>query len=293
MERTINRVNVMRKRINRKNTSRRPIATCAMDLLLCNQPMPRAAQTPELSWIEVDEALPQPHLAWGAESPAPGLLAASRDLSAARLMASYSQGVFPWFSAGQPVLWWSPDPRMVLRVGNFRFSRSLRKTLKHWLLHPGFELTFDRDFSQVIQRCSSAPRAGQNGTWIVPAMVAAYEDLHREGFAHSAEVWLDGELVAGLYFVALGHAVFGESMFTTVTDGSKMALASLVSVCRTHGVSTIDCQQNTPHLASLGAQEMPRAEFLALVQQGCQKPPIDWRTQTLYWNALTSMDTAS
>ena len=182
---------------------------------------------------------------------------------------------------------------MVLRVENFRLSRSLRKTLKHWLLHPGFELTFDRDFSQVIHRCSTAPRAGQNGTWIVPAMVAAYEDLHRQGFAHSAEVWLDGELVAGLYFVALGHAVFGESMFTTVTDGSKMALASLVSVCRTHGVSAIDCQQNTRHLASLGAQEMPRDDFLALVQHGRQKPPIDWRTQTLYWHALTSMDTPS
>jgi leucyl/phenylalanyl-tRNA--protein transferase len=255
--------------------------------------MPRAAQTPELSWIEVDEALPQPHLAWGAESTAPGLLAASHDLSAARLMASYSQGIFPWFSAGQPVLWWSPDPRMVLRVENFRFSRSLRQTLKRWLLHPGFSLTFNRDFSQVIDRCSKAPRAGQSGTWIVPAMVAAYEDLHRAGHAHSAEVWLDGELLAGLYFVALGHAVFGESMFTTVTDGSKMALASLVSVCTTHGVSAIDCQQNTQHLASLGAQEMPRADFLALVEIGRQKPPIDWNTQTLYWHALTSMDTTS
>jgi leucyl/phenylalanyl-tRNA--protein transferase len=264
-----------------------------MGLLLCNQPMPRAAQTPELSWIEADEALPQPHLAWGAESAAPGLLAASRDLSAARLMESYSQGIFPWFSAGQPVLWWSPDPRMVLRAGDFRFSRSLRQALKRSLRNPGFDLTFDRDFSQVIQRCSSAPRAGQSGTWIVPAMVAAYEDLHRAGYAHSAEVWLDGELVAGLYFVALGHAVFGESMFATVTDGSKMALASLVSVCLKHGIPAIDCQQNTRHLASLGAQEMPRADFLALVQQGCPKPPIAWAEQTLYWTELTALDTTS
>ena len=244
-------------------------------------------------WLAQGEEFPALCSAWGADAAAPGLLAAGGDLGVDSLVRAYSAGIFPWFSAGQPILWWSPDPRMVLRVENFRLSRSLRKTLKHWLLHPGFELTFDRDFSQVIHRCSTAPRAGQNGTWIVPAMVAAYEDLHRQGFAHSAEVWLDGELVAGLYFVALGHAVFGESMFTTVNDGSKMALASLVSVCRTHGVSAIDCQQNTRHLASLGAQEMPRDDFLALVQHGRQKPPIDWRTQTLYWHALTPMDTQS
>jgi leucyl/phenylalanyl-tRNA--protein transferase len=121
-------------------------------------------------------------------------------------------------------------------------------------------------------------------------MVQAYEELHRAGYAHSAEVWLDGELVAGLYFVALGHAVFGESMFTTISDGSKMALASLVSVCLAHGVPIIDCQQNTRHLASLGAQEIPRTDFVAAVQQGRQRPPIDWEQQTLYWNTLTALD---
>jgi leucyl/phenylalanyl-tRNA---protein transferase len=260
---------------------------------MCNVPMPSAAAPPELPWIEADEALPAVHLAWGAASPAPGLLAAGHDLSVARLLASYSQGVFPWFSAGQPVLWWSPDPRMVLHVARFRFHRSLRQTLKRCGLQPGFSLTFDRDFSQVIRRCSASPRPGQSGTWIVPAMVAAYEDLHRAGHAHSAEVWLDGELVAGLYFVALGHAVFGESMFTTVTDGSKMALAGLVSVCLKHGIAAIDCQQNTRHLASLGAQEMPRADFVAQVQLASQKPPIAWAQQTLYWEALTALDTAS
>jgi leucyl/phenylalanyl-tRNA--protein transferase len=124
-------------------------------------------------------------------------------------------------------------------------------------------------------------------------MVAAYEDLHRAGHAHSAEVWLNGELVAGLYFVALGHAVFGESMFTTVSDGSKMALAMLVSVCLKHGMAAIDCQQNTRHLASLGAQEMPRAEFVAHVQQARLKPPIAWAQQTLYWDALTALDSTS
>ncbi len=122
-------------------------------------------------------------------------------------------------------------------------------------------------------------------------MVKAYEDLHRAGFAHSAEVWLDGELVAGLYFVALGHSVFGESMFTTITDGSKMALASLVSVCLAHGITMIDCQQNTRHLASLGAQEIPRTEFLTWIQQARRMQPIDWAEQTLYWTALTALDT--
>lgn len=260
---------------------------------MCNVSMPSAARPPDLTWIEADEALPAAHLAWGADSPAPGLLAAGHDLSAARLLGSYSQGIFPWFSAGQPVLWWSPDPRMVLQVARFRFHRSLRQTLKRCWLHPGFSLTFDRDFSQVIRRCSASPRPGQSGTWIVPAMVAAYEDLHRAGFAHSAEVWLDGELVAGLYFVALGHAVFGESMFTTVTDGSKMALASLVSACLKHGIVAIDCQQNTRHLASLGAQEMPRADFVAQLRQASQQPPVAWAQQTLYWDTLTALDTTS
>lgn len=265
----------------------------SVGLFMCNVCMPSDARPPALPWIEADEALPPVHLAWDAQSPAPGLLAAGHDLSAQRLLASYSQGVFPWFSAGQPVLWWSPDPRMVLQVARFRFHRSLRQTLKRCWLQPGFALTFDRDFSQVIRRCSASPRPGQSGTWIVPAMVAAYEDLHRAGHAHSAEVWLDGQLVAGLYFVALGHAVFGESMFTTVSDGSKMALAMLVSVCLKHGMAAIDCQQNTRHLASLGAQEMPRAEFVAHVQQARLKPPIAWAQQTLYWDALTALDSTS
>jgi leucyl/phenylalanyl-tRNA---protein transferase len=246
---------------------------------------------PELSWIDVDQALPDAELAWGTQSAAPGLLAAGDDLSAERLLESYGKGIFPWFSDGQPVLWWSPDPRMVLRPTEFRFHRSLRQTLKRWLRHPGFELTFDRDFSQVIRRCSTAPRSGQSGTWIVPPMVQAYQDLHHAGYAHSTEVWLDGELVAGLYFVALGHAVFGESMFTTIPDGSKMALACLVSVCLQHGVPMIDCQQNTRHLASLGAREMPRSDFVAQVHQGTQNPPIAWDRQSLYWQLLMALDT--
>lgn len=246
----------------------------------------------DLIWIRTDEPLPCPDRAWDANSAAPGLLAASDDLSATRLLESYSQGIFPWFSAGQPVLWWSPDPRMVLHPAQFRFHRSLRQTMKRWLRHPGLSLSFNRDFSQVMHRCSAASRSGQNGTWILPPMVTAYEALHRAGYAHSAEVWLEGELVAGLYFVALGQAVFGESMFTTITDGSKMALASLVSVCLKHGIPTIDCQQNTRHLASLGAQEIARSDFLKSIQQTRHMPPVNWAEQTLYWDALTALDTA-
>lgn len=243
----------------------------------------------DLPWIDADVPLPPPHTAWGSESPAPGLLAVSQDLSAKRLVESYSQGIFPWFSTGQPVLWWSPDPRMVLQTMHFRLHRSLRQSLKRWLRHPGFDLTFDRDFSQVIRCCSESPRLGQNGTWIVPSMRRAYEDLHHEGLAHSAEVWLDGKLVAGLYFVAMGKAVFGESMFTSIPDGSKMALASLVSVCLKHEVPMIDCQQNTRHLASLGAFEISRSDFLDNVKQRCKQAPISWAEQTLYWDALTDL----
>jgi leucyl/phenylalanyl-tRNA---protein transferase len=248
------------------------------------------ADVPELPWIVAGEPLPDTDTAWGPLSPAPGLLAASNDLSAQRLLNAYKNGIFPWFSAGQPVLWWSPDPRMVLRTSQFRFHKSLHKRLKSCASQPGFTLSFDRDFGQVIRRCATMPRAGQKGTWIVPKMVDAYEELHRLGLAHSCEVWVHGELVAGLYFVALGHAVFGESMFTTVTDGSKMALACLVSVCRQHGIEAIDCQQNTRHLASLGAQEIKRSRFIEGVQLASVQADIDWAGQSLYWPGLLSLD---
>ena len=247
------------------------------------------SDAPELPWIVEGQALPPVSWAWDASSPAPGLLAASSDLSAQRLMDAYAQGVFPWFNMGQPVLWWSPDPRMVLKSREFRFHRSLQKNLKRWSLTPNFELCFDRDFSQVIHRCASSARQGQKGTWIVPRMVAAYEELHRIGVAHSCELRIDGELLAGLYFVALGRAVFGESMFTTIDDGSKMALACLVSVCLQHGITTIDCQQNTRHLASMGAREIPRDDFLSALQQGRDQAPIDWAHQSLNWPALDSL----
>jgi leucyl/phenylalanyl-tRNA--protein transferase len=239
-----------------------------------------------LTWLEPGQPLPSPDQAWGLESPAPGLLAAGQDLGSDRVLEAYRQGCFPWFSEGQPVLWWSPDPRMVLPPECFRLRRSLRQSLRKWMSKPGFELVFDRDFTQVIEQCARQPRHGQNGTWIVPAMVQAYSQLHQEGQAHSAEAWYRGRLVAGLYFISLGKMVFGESMFTLVNDGSKMALALLVSVARHHGVTLIDCQQNTAHLASLGAHEIPRAQFLQTVHTTQQAPAIDWRRETLYWDEL-------
>lgn len=250
--------------------------------------MQEQATPPPLTWLEPGAAFPPLAMAWGADSPAPGLLAASAELDTDRLEQAYRLGIFPWYSAGQPVLWWSPDPRMVLQPAAFRLHRSLRQSLRQWLQRPGVELVFDRDFAQVMARCASQPRQGQHSTWIVPAIVEAYTGLHRRGLAHSAELWQDGQLIAGLYFVAIGQAVFGESMFTSVRDGSKMALCLLVSVARRHGIRMIDCQQNTRHLASLGAREIPRPQFAAHIAQAQHSPELDWAREPLYWHELTS-----
>jgi leucyl/phenylalanyl-tRNA--protein transferase len=255
--------------------------------LLFNALMPDIRPSPPLTWLEPGQPFPPVSQAWGQASDAPGLLAAGDAMDAAQLVAAYRQGIFPWFSTGQPVLWWSPDPRMVLPLNEFKLHRSLRQTLKNWTLEPGVEMAFDRDFAQVIARCGQAPRPGQTGSWIVPAIVQAYTQLHRMGLAHSAEIWKDGHLVAGLYFVSLGHTVFGESMFTTVRDGSKMALAMLVSAAKRHGVQMIDCQQNTRHLASLGGREIPREDFVQWLGLAQSKPTIDWANETLYWDTLT------
>jgi len=234
---------------------------------------------PPLKWLDPETPFPPVTMAWGSDTGAPGLLAAGGDLGLERLTMAYSQGIFPWFSEGQPVLWWSPNPRMVLQTAQFKLHRSLAKTLHRHHRNPSFTLCFDRAFDQVIEHCAHAPRKQQSGTWIVPAMVQAYQQLHRADLAHSAEVWREGQLVAGLYFVCLGQAVFGESMFTHIRDGSKMALSALVSVCLRHGIAQIDCQQNTSHLASLGAQEMPRTEFIARVGQYQRLSSPDWRSQ--------------
>jgi len=239
-----------------------------------------------LPWLQPDDPFPPPHQSWGPDSPAPGLLAAGATLDVPRLLQAYAQGIFPWFSAGQPILWWSPNPRMVLPVAGFRLHRSLRRTLQRFRATPGCEVRIDSNFAAVIRACSQTPRAGQSGTWIVPPMVAAYRALHAAGHAHSVETWVDGRLAGGLYCVALGHAVFGESMFAHATDASKIALAALICLCRRGGVQLIDCQQNTGHLASLGAHEMERAPFLQHVAQARLQPACNWRFEPVYWNEL-------
>ena len=225
-----------------------------------------------LNWIDETLPLPPASSAWGPDSDAPGLVAAGGRVTPQRLLEAYRQGIFPWYSAGQPVLWWSPDPRMVLPTADFKLSASLRKTLRRFLRTPGCELRMDSDFHSVMQACAQTPREGQDGTWIVPAMVEAYTDWHAAGHVHSLETWVDGELVGGLYFVAIGSMCFGESMFSRRTDASKLALAALVAACRVRGISLIDCQQNTAHLASLGAHEITRQAFLAHVERAVAEP---------------------
>jgi leucyl/phenylalanyl-tRNA---protein transferase len=195
----------------------------------------------------VDTALAEPN----------GLLAAGGDLSPDRLVEAYRHGIFPWYAQGDPVLWWSPDPRMVLFVDEFRLRRSLARVVRS----RRFEIRMDTAFDDVMEACASVPRAGQFGTWITPAVIAAYGALHRRGFAHSVEAWRSGELVGGLYGVVLGRMFFGESMFARESDASKVALAHLVALLRARDMPMIDCQQETAHLASLGARPIRRRVF--------------------------------
>jgi leucyl/phenylalanyl-tRNA--protein transferase len=225
-----------------------------------------------LTWVEPGSPLPAPSRALRDPN---GLLAAGRDLSPERLLEAYRRGIFPWYSAGQPVLWWSPDPRMVLFVDELRLHRSLVKTLRR-VRHEGrWSVELDRDFEATMRACA-APRPDQDGTWITPAIVRAYAGLHRAGLAHSVEVREDGELIGGLYGVSIGRMFYGESMFTRRPDASKCALAALVFLLREHGFSVIDCQQATSHLASLGGREIPRGVFLDRVAFLTAQPPPDW-----------------
>lgn len=208
---------------------------------------------------------------------APGLLAAGADLSPQRLLDAYRRGIFPWFSKGQPILWWSTDPRMVLMTANFKISDSLKKTLRKVERSAAtdgrWQVRFDSAFDAVMRSCA-APRKDGHGTWISEQIIDGYTGLHRLGYAHSCELWLDGELVAGAYGVSIGKMFYGESMFARVTDGSKIALAYLVHFLDSEGVTMIDCQQETQHLASLGAAPISRAQFLAHLQSSIGQTQI-------------------
>ncbi len=197
-----------------------------------------------------------------------GLLAAGGALSPDWLLAAYRRGIFPWYSDDQPILWWSPDPRMVLLPEAIRVRRSLGKRLRHG----GFTVTADRAFGAVVEACA-APRQGQPGSWITDEMRDAYGRLHTLGAAHSVEVWHEGRLAGGLYGVALGPVFFGESMFTRVPDASKVALVHLARTMAAAGGRLIDCQMHTPHLASLGARDIARAEFIGYLEEWLGKPP--------------------
>jgi leucyl/phenylalanyl-tRNA--protein transferase len=239
-----------------------------------------------LPWLAPGQAFPPVESAWGEGDPAPGLLAAGGVLDVATLVAAYSQGIFPWYSAGQPILWWSTHPRMVLQVAQFRLHRSLRKSIRTLLQAGRLEIRMDHDVTHVIQACAHARRDGQQGTWILPAMSQAYTRLASAGVVHSVETWIDGELAGGLYAVNLGRMVFGESMFSRQSDASKIALAALVAFCHAHNMAWIDCQQETSHLASLGAQAVARDAFCQHLRMALEQPAPQWKFDSLYWHHL-------
>ena len=226
--------------------------------------LPRLGADPEAPFPDVSQALRRPD----------GLLAFGGDLSSQRLLNTYARGIFPWFSEGQPILWWSPDPRMVFRSDGLRLSSRFRRRLRSL----PWEARADTAFAQVVQACAEAPRRGQDGTWITGDMRAAYGELHRLGHAHSVEVFDGSALVGGIYGIAIGRMFFGESMFSTIDGGSKAALAALACRLSEWGWPLIDAQVDNPHLRSLGAEAWPRQRFVAEVARlaTCAAPPGPW-----------------
>lgn len=232
-----------------------------------------------IPWLPAEPVFPPLETALRETDGPNGLLAAGGDLSPARLLAAYRRGIFPWYSGDQPILWWSPDPRMVLIPGELRITRSLAKTLRN----AAYEIRLDHDFAAVIHACAATPRDGQPGTWIVPEMQQAYRELHRLGHAHSVETWIDGKLAGGLYGIAIGRAFFGESMFSHQRDASKIALAHLCAFLRTRDFGIIDCQMETAHLSSLGARPIPRSAFAAELRTltAVDTRPAPWPTSAI------------
>jgi len=230
-------------------------------------------KSPNITWISSDdppESFPDIESAFDVPD---GLLAAGGDLSVERLIYAYRHGIFPWYDDGQPILWWSPDPRCALRPQEFHVSRRLRRSLSG----SNFEISFNRAFGDVIAACAEH-RSGQQGTWITPEMTAAYTRLHQHGWAHSIEVRRDGKLAGGLYGLSIGRAFFGESMFSRKSNASKAAMLALCQQLRRNDFEILDCQVESPHLLSLGASLMPRSRFASLLGNACQPatPFRDW-----------------
>lgn len=217
--------------------------------------------------FQLDERIlfPPPHLA-----DEEGLLAVGGDLSPERLLAAYQMGIFPWYGEEDPILWWSPDPRLVLYPERLKVSKSMRQVLRK----KEFSITFDQAFRQVVAACQQQPRPGQPDTWITPEMLDAYATLHEMGFAHSVEVWQGQELAGGLYGLCLGKCFFGESMFSRVSNASKAGFITLVQLLEQKGFTMIDCQVTTDHLLSLGAEEIPRSQFIAELAQSIAHPTL-------------------
>ena len=232
-------------------------------------------KSPNITWISSDDppdAFPEIDAAFDVPD---GLLAAGGDLSPERLLYAYQHGIFPWYDDGQPILWWSPDPRCVLRPHEFHVSRRLRRSLAR----SNFQVSFNQAFDDVISACAE-DRIGQQGTWITDDMMDAYECLHVDGWVHSIEIWHEGRLVGGLYGLAIGHAFFGESMFSRQSNASKAAMLVLCRLLLANDFEILDCQVESPHLVSLGASLMPRNKFAAVLRRACKS-----NSQFLEWPA--------
>ncbi len=244
-----------------------------------------------LSWIDDDEPLPPTTLALGPDSDAPGLLAAGGSLTPQRLEQAYRRGIFPWFSPGQPVLWWSPDPRMVLPVAQFKVSKSLAKTLRRFVRAPGSELRIDSAFARVIEACAHTPRDGQGGTWIVPQMVAAYTAWHRLGRVHSFETWIDGRLVGGLYGVAIGRMFFGESMFALghrrVEDRTGGAGGFLPAP--RHRADRLPAEHRPPGFAGRARDAAQRLRAAPVPRARGSRMSADWSYDSRMWLQLEAL----
>lgn len=248
-----------------------------------------------LPWLKVTDPFPSPIHKNDPDPEVPGLIAISTDINSEQLKRAYRQGIFPWYSDSQPILWWSPNPRMVLKPEKFKLSKSLKKEMKRLLLDDAWEIRVDHDFHATMLSCAKQPRKGQDGTWITHAIMHAYGELHEQGHAHSIEVFLNGQRVGGLYCVNLGLVIFGESMFSSYPNASKLALAALSAWSISNHIELIDCQQETEHLTSLGGTPIDRTAFIQHLNNRCDVKNPDWafNKQVLsYWLSARNKQTS-